>query len=66
MKFYEIYGEFWAESPPPGWGKSMDFYFRVEDKKLSKSLGFGSKINLLFQNIKNLFSNLKTGEYVLP
>jgi len=64
---YEIYGEFWAESPPPGWGKSMDFYFRVEDKKLSKSLGFGSKINLLFQDIKNLFRNLKTsGEYVLP
>jgi hypothetical protein len=64
---YEIYGEFWAESPPPGWGKSMDFYFRVEDKKLSKSLGFGSKINLLFQDVKNLFRNLKTsGEYVLP
>jgi len=64
---YEIYGEFWAESPPPGWGKSMDFYFKVEEKKLVVSLGLGAKINLLFQDIKNFFKSLKTsGEYVLP
>jgi len=64
---YEVYGEFWAESPPPGWGKSLDFYFKVEDKKLSKTLGLGSRINFLIQDIKNLVRNLKTsGEYVLP
>jgi len=64
---YEIYGDFWAETPPPGWGKSMDFYFKVEDKKLIKNLGLGGKINLLIQDIKNLFKALKTsGEYVLP
>jgi len=64
---YEVYGEFWAEAPPPGWGKSMDFYFRVEEKKLVASLGLGTKINLLFQDIKNFFKKLKTsGEYVLP
>jgi hypothetical protein len=64
---YEVYGDFWAETPPPGWGKSMDFYFKVEDKKLIKNLGLGGKINLLIQDIKNLFKALKTsGEYVLP
>ena len=64
---YEVFGEFKAESPPPGWQKSLDFYFRVEEKRLVKSLSLGSKINLLIQNIKDLIKNFrKSGEYVLP
>jgi len=58
---YEVYGEFWAEAPPPGWGKSMDFYFKVEDKSI------GERANLFFQEIKNMIKNFRTsGSYVLP
>ena len=64
---YEVYGEFLAEAPPPGWSKSLDFYFEVEDKKLVRTLGLGSKIGILFQEIKSMINNLKTsGYYVLP
>jgi hypothetical protein len=45
----------------------MDFYFKVEEKKMVASLGLEAKTNILFQDIKNFFKNLKTsGEYVLP
>jgi len=64
---YEVYGEFKAEPPPPGWQKSLDFYFRVEEKRLVKNLSLGSKINFLIQDIKDLIKSLKkSGEYVLP
>jgi len=64
---YEVYGEFWAETPPPGWTKSIDFYFKVEDKRLVKSLGIGGRANLFFQEIKNIIKNVRTsGSYVLP
>lgn len=63
---YGVYGEFWAEAQPPGWSKYLDFYFKVEDKKFVKSFGFGSKIALMFQEIKNTIKNLKSsGSYIL-
>ncbi|MGB9911024.1 MAG: hypothetical protein ACPLKP_00215 [Microgenomates group bacterium] len=64
---YDVYGEFWAEAPPPGWNKSLEYYFTVEGKNLVKTQNFGERVNVLIEEVKGIFKNLRTsGYYVLP
>lgn len=62
---YDIYGEFWAEAPPPGWNKSLEFYFKVKEKNLLKTTSFEDKIKSLFNDIKDLIQKQKTSGYYI-
>lgn len=64
---YDVYGEFWAETPPPGWNKSLEYYFKVEGKNLVKTQNLGEKVNVFIEELKGIIKNIKTsGYYVLP
>lgn len=66
---YDIYGEFLAEAPPPGWRKYLDFYFRVESKKIVEGeIAFLERINRLIKETKGWVTNSFKGGglYVLP
>jgi len=64
---YDVNGKFFAESPPPGWKLSLNYYFQVESKNLVKKVSLSETFNNFFSEIKNRLNNLKTsGQYVLP
>ncbi len=63
---YDVTGNFFTETPPPGWKISLEYYFLVENKSLVKSVGILDTIGNLFNEIKAQFYKLKTsGSYVL-
>jgi hypothetical protein len=64
---YDVNGEFFAESPPPGWKLSLNYYFQVESKELVKRVGLGESFGNFVNEIKEKFKSFKTsGYYVLP
>lgn len=64
---YDVSGLFYAESPPPGWKLSLDYYFQVENKDLVKKAGFAESLGNLWREIKEIIKNLRsTGYYILP
>ena len=64
---YDIYGQLFADSPPPGWQKSLNYYFEVEGKNLVKNVSFGESLGNLYNDLKEKFKSFKTsGQFVLP
>jgi len=64
---YDVDGEFFAESPPPGWKLSLNYYFQVEGKNLVKRVGLGESFGNFVNEIKEKLKSFKTsGYYVLP
>jgi hypothetical protein len=64
---YEVTGMFYAQSPPPGWKLSLEYYFVPEEKKIvQKQIQFRESLSTLFQEIKTKIQGFQTaGEYVL-
>lgn len=63
---YNVFGAFFAESPPPGWKLSLEYYLTVTDKELVKRVLVGESISNFFNEITEMFKKLKTsGSYVL-
>lgn len=64
---YDVSGKFFAESPPPGWKLSLNYYFQVESKNLVKKVSFKETFGNFISEMKNKIASFKTsGQYVLP
>lgn len=66
-KIYNVEGTFFSEAPPPGWGRSLDFYFMIKDKELAEQQVVGrQRLENFLDDFKSFFKKLKTsGYYVL-
>jgi len=63
---YNVSGFFYAESPPPGWQLSLDYYFQVKSKELVRKINLGESIRNAFGEIVDWVKSLSTsGQYVL-
>jgi hypothetical protein len=64
---YDVSGKFFADSPPPGWQMSLNYYFQVESKELVKKVSFKETFGNFINEMKNKIASFKTsGQYVLP
>jgi hypothetical protein len=64
---YDVYGRFYAETPPSGWQKSLNYYFQAEGKNLIKNISPGESLRNLYQDLKERFQNFKfSSQFVLP
>ena len=64
---YDVYGKFFAEPPPSGWQKSLNYYFEVENKSLVKKINFLENLTNLGNEIKGKLQGWRSsGQYVLP
>lgn len=64
---YNVNGKFYAESPPPGWQMSLNYYFQVESKELIKKASFKETFGNFISEMKDKIASFKTsGQYVLP
>lgn len=63
---YDVYGRFFAEIPPSGWQKSLNYYFEVEGKNLVKTFNFTDSLGNLINDLKERFGNFKSsGQFIL-
>ena len=63
---YDIYGQLFADTPPPGWQKSLNYYFEAEGKTLVKNISFSESFGTFFNDIKEKFKSFQTsGQFVL-
>ena len=64
---YDVYGKLFADTPPPGWQKSLNYYFEVESKTLVKTISFGESLRTIFDDLKEKFKGFgSSGQFVLP
>lgn len=64
---YDVYGKLFADTPPPGWQKSLNYYFEVEGKNLIKTVSYLESLKTLFNDFKEKFKGFNTsGQFVLP
>jgi len=64
---YDVYGKFFSEPAPPGWQKSLNYYFLVEGKNLVKTISLTESFSSFINDLKGKFSGFKTsGQFVLP
>ncbi len=63
---YDIYGQLFTDTPPPGWQKSLNYYFEVEGKNLIKTVSFGESLGTLFNDLKEKLKGFNiSGQFVL-
>jgi hypothetical protein len=62
---YKISGVFYAEPPPPGWKKSLNYYFQVESKELVSQVGVGEYLGNLAREIREWIEKIKTSGYYI-
>lgn len=64
---YDVSGKFFADSPPPGWQMSLNYYFQINGKELVKRISFMESLRSFGGEIKNKITSFKTsGQFVLP
>lgn len=64
---YDVSGKFFADSPPPGWQMSLNYYFQIEGKELVKKVSFKETFGNFISEMKNKIASFKTsGQFVLP
>lgn len=64
---YDVYGKLFADTPPPGWQKSLDYYFEAEGKNMVKTISFSESLRTLFNDLKEKFKSFSSsGQFVLP
>ncbi len=57
---YDIWGEFIYDPPPPGWKRSLDFYFRAENKIEAKRVNPIESLSNFWKEIRGFFQRLTT------
>ena len=64
---YDVNGRFYAESPPPGWKLSLNYYFQVKSKNLVKKASLNEALGNFISEVMNKIASFKTsGQYILP
>lgn len=66
---YDITGTFYAQTPPPGWKISLDYYFIVSGKQVAvgSSGQLKNQVGGIMGHVKQLIKSFSTdGTYVLP
>lgn len=64
---YDVYGNFFAEAPPSGWQKSLNYYFEVENKNLVRKINFSENFSNFIEEIREKIQSWRTsGQYILP
>jgi hypothetical protein len=64
---YDVSGVFYAEAPPSGWQKSLNYFFKLERKNLVRTINLGESFGNFLNDLGERFEKFRSsGQFVLP